>query len=156
MNITEITASCSTSFNHPSESYSNFKPGVTLKATLAPGEDEQSALTRLQSYAYQSCVSEKVRILKAIHIASEEEQLESEISRHESLLRESERVTSLPVETQQAEYNSWFDRFYGSEHFREKHSFEKFMQDTTKMGNDALVELARLRARLAELKALPF
>ena len=68
MTIAQITVHASTSFDHPHESFSNFKPGVTLTATLGPEENHQDAVTTLQRYAHDLVAEEKTRILAHIEV----------------------------------------------------------------------------------------
>lgn len=64
MNIIEITVGAATSFNHPYESYANFKPSVTIKATVEPGQDGAFVARELQRRAAVLVQEEKVRILR--------------------------------------------------------------------------------------------
>lgn len=49
--VKEITVQSGTTFNHPFESYSNFRPSVTLRAAVEEGEDPIEAARGLQSQA---------------------------------------------------------------------------------------------------------
>jgi hypothetical protein len=51
MKITEITISAGQTFNHPYESYSNFRPQITLKATVGPEDDPIGVARELQARA---------------------------------------------------------------------------------------------------------
>lgn len=65
--IVEIIVGASTGFNHPSESYSNFKPSLTLKATIEGTTAEVYRATKeLQEAVHELLLEEKQRILAAI------------------------------------------------------------------------------------------
>lgn len=51
MQVTEITVTAARTFNHPFEGYSNLKPGVVLKATLAEGDNVDDCVHKLQAQA---------------------------------------------------------------------------------------------------------
>jgi hypothetical protein len=59
MQVTEIEAHASRTFNHPYESYSNFRLGVTIRATIGPGEDVDLALMELRRRADQQAEDAK-------------------------------------------------------------------------------------------------
>ena len=63
MEITEITVSAGRTFNHPYETYSNLRPGVTVKATLAPGENPTKAINELQALAEKTVEDHKQALL---------------------------------------------------------------------------------------------
>lgn len=63
MKIQEITVHAGRTFNHPYESYSNFKPGVSLRATLEDGDDPETAIKTLQAKAEQAAEQQKEQIL---------------------------------------------------------------------------------------------
>lgn len=63
MKVVEITVHAGRTFNHPYEGYSNFKPGVSLKATLAEGEDPEAAVKELQATAERMAEGQKQQIL---------------------------------------------------------------------------------------------
>jgi Zn-dependent M16 (insulinase) family peptidase len=64
MKITEIVVSAGRTFNHPYESYSNFKPQVTLKATLTEKDEPIAATKKLQAAAEQLVEEQKQRMLQ--------------------------------------------------------------------------------------------
>ena len=64
MNVTEIVVSAGTTFNHPYEQYSNFRPQVTLKAALAEGDDYAECLANLQKQAHDIVEQRKQAILQ--------------------------------------------------------------------------------------------
>lgn len=49
MKVTNVKVSAGRTFNHPYESYSNFKHSVVLDAALEDGEDAPTAVKELQS-----------------------------------------------------------------------------------------------------------
>jgi hypothetical protein len=77
MRITKIGVHASAGFNHPSERFSNYKPGVNLEAVLDEEEGSDPArvheLTRaLQTRAQDLVESQKTAILEACRRAEEE------------------------------------------------------------------------------------
>ncbi len=66
MEITEITVSAGRTFNHPYETYSNLRPGVTVKATLAPGENPTKAINELQALAEKTVEDHKQALLHSL------------------------------------------------------------------------------------------
>ncbi len=64
MKITEITVNAGRTLQHPCESYANIRPSVTLKASLADGDDPLEATRQLQRQAEQM-VEEHSMVLKA-------------------------------------------------------------------------------------------
>jgi hypothetical protein len=76
MQVTEITAYASAGFNHPYERFANFKPGVTLKATVAEGENVWEATRRLQTLAESLVQAEKKAILERLDEDSENRESE--------------------------------------------------------------------------------
>lgn len=67
MNITIITVHAARTFNHPHEEYSNLKPGVSLTANLAEGEDAIAATRELQAKAEGLVEDHKEGLLKSIN-----------------------------------------------------------------------------------------
>ncbi|MEQ1862804.1 MAG: hypothetical protein ABMA13_23020 [Chthoniobacteraceae bacterium] len=69
MTITNIHVTAATGFNHPHESYSNFKPSVSLTATCPayddPGQAED-AVAALQKLAHELVMAQKAEILAQI------------------------------------------------------------------------------------------
>lgn len=80
MRITHIHVTAGTGFNHPHESYSNFKPSVSLTATLEEWEDAAKSTASLQMLAQSLVIEEKERILAGI-------EREREIADHVSWLK---------------------------------------------------------------------
>lgn len=66
MEITEITVSAGRTFNHPYETYSNLRPEVTVKATLAPGENPTKAINELQALAEKTVEDHKQALLHSL------------------------------------------------------------------------------------------
>lgn len=85
MTIIEITVGAATSFNHPYESYANYKPSVTIKATLESFEDGASVTRELQRRADRIISEEKQRILHNLKIENLEGALKNSV---ESLAEE--------------------------------------------------------------------
>lgn len=63
MKIKEISAHCSTSFNHPYEQYANYKPGVSLVASIEEGDDVDACIRDLQDKAQTMVDLDKASIL---------------------------------------------------------------------------------------------
>ena len=63
MQITEIVVSAGRTFNNPYESYSNLRPEVTLKATLAEGDDPHESAKELQAQAERLVEKHKTQLL---------------------------------------------------------------------------------------------
>jgi hypothetical protein len=66
MEVTEITVSAGRTFNHPYETYSNLRPGVTVKAIIAPGEDPTKAINDLQALAEKTVEDHKQALLHSL------------------------------------------------------------------------------------------
>lgn len=66
MQVTEIEVSAGRTFNHPYESYSNFRPHITLRASLTAGEDPEAAAKLLQGKAEQLMDDHKENTLKKL------------------------------------------------------------------------------------------
>jgi predicted RNase H-like nuclease (RuvC/YqgF family) len=114
MNVTEIIVSAARTFNHPYEQYSNLRPGVTMKATLAEGEDVVAATKQLQQQAEGLVEDHKQALLSSIQqienmqrAEREVASLAREISRHQSRLDELRRdfpqLTQLALPCQDAD-----------------------------------------------------
>lgn len=89
MKITEVTVSASQSFNHPYESYANFKPGVTIRAEVQEGEDSDGVIKQLQAKAEGLVQDHKVHLLATIEKIQELKIHEQEVA---SLSREITRA----------------------------------------------------------------
>lgn len=66
MQIVEIVVSAGRTFNHPFEQFSNLRPNVTLKATLAPEDNPAKAMNELQAMAEKSVEDHKQALLHSI------------------------------------------------------------------------------------------
>lgn len=51
MKITQITATAGRTFNHPYESYANFRPSIMITADLKEGDDLRTCLDELHLIA---------------------------------------------------------------------------------------------------------
>lgn len=51
MKIKEIIATAGRTFNHPYESFANFRPGISIKADLEEGDDLRACLDELHLIA---------------------------------------------------------------------------------------------------------
>lgn len=65
MKVTQVEVSAGRTFNHPYESYSNYRPSVTLTATLDDSEDVAEATRKLQAQAEALAEEQKQQQLKA-------------------------------------------------------------------------------------------
>jgi hypothetical protein len=66
MKVTEITVVAARTFNHPREQYSNLRPSVAIKASLAEGENFEIAINQLQAKAEKSVEDHKMLMLNQI------------------------------------------------------------------------------------------
>lgn len=80
MKITEITVHAGRTFNHPYESYSNFKPGVSLRATLSDEEDPEAATKALQAQAEHMAEQQKQQILADLQMLERQSRISSSIA----------------------------------------------------------------------------
>jgi hypothetical protein len=88
--ITEIIVSAGRTVNHPHESYSNLKPHVTLKATIANNDDFEVEYKQLAARAERLIEDHKENLLSGIRAIYD--------------LREAEReMTSLERQINQAQ-----------------------------------------------------
>lgn len=94
MNITEITVSAGRTFGHPYEQFSNLKPQVTLKATLAVGEDPIEAARTLQAKAECLVEDHKQNMLKSISELHRLGEVQSEVAGLERTLRNAQERLS--------------------------------------------------------------
>lgn len=63
LEVTEVIVSAGRTFNHPFESYSNFRPNVTIKAAVVKGEKIEDKIFALQQNAERIVENHKQRIL---------------------------------------------------------------------------------------------
>jgi hypothetical protein len=66
MEIKEITVSAGRTFNHPFESFSNLRPGVTIRAEVASGEDPTKVINELQALAEKTVEDHKQALLHSL------------------------------------------------------------------------------------------
>lgn len=66
MKITEITITAARTFNHPHEQYSNLRPEVVLRASVAEGEDPVHCVRELQSQAEGLVEDHKQGMLRSL------------------------------------------------------------------------------------------
>jgi hypothetical protein len=95
MKVTEITVSAGRTFNHPYEQFSNLRPMVTVKATVAEDEDPTKAINELQALAEKSVEDHKQALLHSLeelHYLSEAQRdmttLAEQITRAQSRLEQ--------------------------------------------------------------------
>jgi predicted nucleic acid-binding Zn-ribbon protein len=140
--IIEITASSGTSFNHPYESYSNFKPSITLKAVVGEHEDPIYCIQNLQRQAHDFVTAEKDRIMMELERENEIERCNQTI---ESVTREIAWARGViadgPARLKALEEGSW-------EHSDLKQDIER----AQKRLPESEAELAKTQARLEELR----
>lgn len=75
MKIEEVIVSSGLTFNNPFESFSNFRPSVTLKASMSPdGENVESATRKLQEKADNMVREHKKKLLEQTKNEYENEQ----------------------------------------------------------------------------------
>jgi hypothetical protein len=102
LNVTEITITAARTFNHPHEQYSNLRPEVVLRATLADGEDPAASVKQLQAKAEELVEDHKQNMLRSLEELyqlnerqSEVRGLERELQRAQSRLEEIRKTTPL-------------------------------------------------------------
>jgi hypothetical protein len=80
MKITEITVHAGRTFNHPFEQYANFKPGLSLRATLSEEDDVEQATKALQLIAEQLAEGQKQQILADLRQLERQARITSSIA----------------------------------------------------------------------------
>lgn len=96
MKITQITVSAGRTFNHPYESYANFRPEVTMTATLPDGADADQAVRDLQAKAETLVEQHKRNLLQNVNDLHESAQIDSELANMEQTLKNAqERMEAL-------------------------------------------------------------
>lgn len=80
MTVTEITITSGRTFNHPHEQYSNLRPSVTLKASLAEGDDPDAAIKALQAKAERLVEDHKTLLLESLDRIWEQDQIDGQIA----------------------------------------------------------------------------
>lgn len=93
MTITHITVSAGRTFNDPFENFSNYKPHLTLTATIDPGEDirVEARVKELQALAERLMDEHKRKMLsdlRALQAASQIRQEVSDLERKITLFQE--------------------------------------------------------------------
>jgi glycerol-3-phosphate O-acyltransferase len=88
MKIIEITVSAGRTFNHPYESFSNFRPEVSFKATLDEGINVENATKELQRRAESHVEEIKTKILAKLKAESEMKQKVYQLERELACLQE--------------------------------------------------------------------
>lgn len=91
MRVQEIVVSAGRTFNHPYESYSNFKPGVSMKATLDAGEDPVAATQALQAKAEQLVEDHKRNTLDAVEKMENMKRYEQRASSLSQMIHDSQK-----------------------------------------------------------------
>jgi len=66
MKIVEVTVSAGQTFNNPHESYSNFRPQITLKAVIEKNDDPAKIIRELQASAEGMIKEHKNYIFKQL------------------------------------------------------------------------------------------
>lgn len=93
MKITEIIVHEGRGYNHPYEQFSNFKQGITLKATIDPNwsgelENPEACIKRLQEKAATQMDDIKKRTLDSLEkinsLEAAKRQIEIELDRQKS------------------------------------------------------------------------
>lgn len=96
MKITEIIVSAGRVVPHPTAQYSNFKPNLTLKATLDESEDLETAVKELQAKAEKLVEDHKNNLVESIQHLEEVAREEQEFrSLEEQMRRAQERLERL-------------------------------------------------------------
>jgi hypothetical protein len=102
MQITEIIVNAGRTFNHPYEQYSNLRPSITLKATLAEGEDAGAATKELQAKAEELVEDHKRNLLAQLEELYNLTQRQQEVASLEAgLLKAQRRIDEIRKETPQ-------------------------------------------------------
>lgn len=96
MQIKQVTVSAGRTFNHPYESYSNFRHHVELIADVLDGESPEESTKALQAKAESMVEDHKQNLLRSVRELREMTEMQSEISSLEtSLKRGQERLEEL-------------------------------------------------------------
>lgn len=64
MRLTEITVTAAQTICHPTERFANWKPQLSIRATLEPGDDLANSVRALQSRAESLLEEHKATLLK--------------------------------------------------------------------------------------------
>jgi hypothetical protein len=96
MQITQISVSAGRTFNDPYESYSNFKPHLTLTATVGEGENPIHCLRDLQDIAERNMDEHKRKMLSDLRALEAASQIRQEVSDLEAkITRFTERLNAI-------------------------------------------------------------
>jgi hypothetical protein len=145
MKIIEIIAGAQAGFNHPHESYANFRPSLTLKAIVEDGDDEAEAIGKLQQRAQDACDAEKTRILKTCRRAFEIQCTEGQITDLQYRIKD----LRLIIDTYQAKIEASPDSW-------EIDGWRQSLAEAPENLEKCRRELAAARIRLAVLKPETF
>lgn len=102
MKVTEIVVSVGRTCPHPTRIYSNFRPHLSLKATLHEGDDLAAAVKTLQAQAEQLVEDHKNIMLRQMIQLEEMEQQDAEISTLERRIRDAQRDLEMLREAEPA------------------------------------------------------
>lgn len=103
MKIVEITVHAGRTFNHPYEQYANFKPGLSLRATLEDGEDPEAATKALQERAERMAEEQKQQILADLHQLERQARITSSIAATERQIERLQQELASLKQTPQLE-----------------------------------------------------
>lgn len=92
MKITNIDVSAGRTFNHPYESYSNFRFDLSLRAELGPDDDPGEVLRVLQAQAESAAEQHKRTLLKDVEHLHEAQRLDEELRSMEQRLRTAQQA----------------------------------------------------------------
>jgi hypothetical protein len=96
MTITTISVSAGRTFNDPFESYSNYKPYLTLQASLDRDDNPTDAVKNLQAQAERLMDEHKRQMLSDLRALEATSQIRQEVSDLEAKIqRFQERLTQL-------------------------------------------------------------
>lgn len=164
MTITQITVSASTSFNHPHEQYANFKPGVTLTATINEAHENFVVATKeLQHVADNLVAEEKARILGRINleheIAGEETAIHTLQGEEQSLAKRIAKRDTLIAKEWDGNPVEYYTGLLGPHRIESKEALDAAKRTAAEEREDMLEELkgtqhglAGHTAKLAALK----
>lgn len=143
MKIIEIIAGAQAGFNHPHESYANFRPSLTLKALVEDGDDDAEAIARLQKRAQDACDAEKARILAACQREHDIAHSESELRRWRDVVASYRHTLSQPApdEDEQGSTYAWEI----DQKIRAFHDAQECIGEAEKRLADATAQLGALK-----------
>lgn len=72
MEIKTVVVTAARTFNHPFEQYHNFRPGVTLTASLSDGESAEIAVKELQAQAEKLIEMHRILMLDELQKVQEQ------------------------------------------------------------------------------------